>query len=143
MRGAVLIVLCAFLSSSAVYANDEVVEVVRNNQGNEATEEFMAVVRKKRGQEDAIREFVTFVRDNENPGKDKEFLTLVGGKGYDGIKEEDEELRQDNTGQFDTSEIEENQKYVAFVKNNQRFVVEVKETGYDASKVFSGEDGTR
>merc|ERR1719481_581392 len=130
MRGAVLIVLCAFLSSSAVYANDEVLEVVRNNQGNEATEEFMALVRKKRGQEDAIREFVTFVRDNENPGKDKEFLTLVGGKGYDGIKEEDE----DNTEQFDTSEIEGNQKYVAFVKDNQRFVVEVRETGYDASK---------
>merc|ERR1719481_1094539 len=130
MRGAVLIVLCAFLSSSAVYANDEVVEVVRNNQGNEATEELMAVVRKKRGQEDAIREFVTFVRDNENPGKDKEFLTLVGGKGYDGTKEEDE----DNTEQFDTSEIEGNQKFVAFVKDNQRFVVEVRETGYDASK---------
>merc|ERR1719481_1355109 len=112
MRGAVLTLLCAFLSSSAVYANDEVVEVVRNNQGTEATEEFMALVRKKRGQEDAIREFVTFVRDNENPGKDKEFLTLVRGKGYDGIKEEDEGLNQDNTGQFDTSEIEGNQKYV-------------------------------
>merc|ERR1712142_1388623 len=111
---------------------DEVVAVVRNNQGNQATEESMAVVRKKRGQEDAIREFVTFVRDNENPGKDKEFLTLVGGnRGYDGIKEEDE----DNTGQFDTSEIEENQKYVAFVKGDQRFVVEVRDNpGYDASK---------
>merc|ERR1719347_1364934 len=131
MRAAVLTVLCSFLSSSAVYANDEVVAVVRNNQGNDkATEEFMPLVRNKRGQEDAIREFVTFVRDNENPGKDKEFLTLVRGKGYDGIKEEDE----DNTGLFDTSEIEENQKYVAFVKDNQRFVVEVRETGYDASK---------
>merc|ERR1719481_1152412 len=130
MRGAVLVVLCSFLSSSAVYANDEVVAIVRNNQGNEATEEFMPLVRNKRGQEDAIREFVTFVRDNENPGKDKEFLTLVQGKGYDGIKEEEE----DNTEQFDTSEIEGNQKYVAFVKDNQRFVVEVRETGYDASK---------
>merc|ERR1712142_348479 len=135
--GAVLTVLCSFLSYAAVYANDEVVAVVRNNQGNEgdkATEEFMPLVRNKRGQEDAIREFVTFVRDNENPGKDKEFLTLVGGnRGYDGIKEEDEELKHDNTGQFDTSEIEvelccgyENQKYVAFVKDNQRFVVEVR-----------------